>query len=348
MKSFFPVLAIAFIGISYSACASNPKVTKDPSQIVAPFDGRQFKNIEPLPDKSLLNVMAWRIKRIFTVKAWEEVKDQKFFKPEVDRSEKLRIAVINHATALIQLDNMNIMTDPHYSERSSPFSWAGPKRIIQPGIHFNDLPPIDAVVVSHDHYDQLDIPTLKKLSDKWAPKIYVGLGNKPLLDKHGIKNVIEMDWWEVNQLGPLKIQMVPVQHWSARGTGDRRETLWGGFVILGSKKVFFAGDTGFGTGKVFDMIHERIGPLDASLIPIGAYLPREFMKHAHIWPAESVKVHMKLKSKKSLGIHFGTFDGLTDEPIDDPGKRLKAALVENGLNEEDFRVPEFGRTYVFE
>ena len=205
------IITITFITL-VAACSSKPKVKKDPALIVAPFDGEKFNNIEPFADKNIFDVIGWKLSSLFTRKSWEEVKNQKIYKPEVERSDKLRIAIINHATALIQLDQLNILTDSHFSQRACTVSWAGPKRVVQPGISFEDLPPIDAVVVSHDHYDQLDIPTLKKLSDKWAPLIYVGLGNKPLLEENNIQNVIEMDWWERTKLSCPKMQMVPVQH----------------------------------------------------------------------------------------------------------------------------------------
>ena len=342
------ILALSLVFFASTACASNQKVTKDPSQIVAPFDGKKFDNIEPFPDKNVFGVIWWKLGSLFSKESWPDKVDQKFYEPELERSKELKVAVIGHATALIQIDEKNYLTDAHFSERASPVSWAGPKRVIQPAIPFEKLPPIDAVLVSHDHYDALDLPSLKKISDKWGSTIYVGLGNKPLLEEHGIKNVVEMDWWDKDETTGVGVTFVPVQHWSARGTRDRRETLWGGFVIHGSEKqVFFAGDTGYATGKVFRMIHEKLGDMDLSLIPIGAYEPRDFMKNAHVWPAESVKIFQDTKTKKAVGIHFGTFADLTDEAIDDPPKDLKKALSEAGIPEQDFIVPEFGKTYSF-
>ena len=345
MKYF---LFLVLILPSFACASAEKKVTKDPSKIVAPFDGERFDNIEPFPDKSFWkDVLGWQIKRLFTVPSWDRVKDQKFYSATQPSSKELQTAVIGHSTVLIQMDDVNILTDPHYSKRSSPFSWIGPKRVTQPGIDFLSLPPIDIVVISHDHYDHLDLPTLKRLSENHSPNIYVGLGNKKMMKEYGIKNVIEMDWWDGITYKGIKIQMVPVQHWSARSTDDRRTTLWGGFVFHGSKKVFFVGDSGYGTGKVFKMIHERIGDMDLSLIPIGAYMPRKFMKNNHVWPEESVKIHQDVKSKQSVGIHFGTFSDLTDESIDDPPKRLKKALEAAGIPESSFIVPELGKTYNF-
>jgi len=346
MKKTTRWILLLLLALSQNSLAET-KVTRPSQDIVAPFDGTRFQNIEPFADKHFGNVLWWQFKSFFYRERWAKVKDQAFFTPQKKRSETLQVSVINHATALIQLNGVNILTDPHYARRASPVPWAGPKRVIEPAIRFDDLPPIDAVVISHDHYDHLDIETLKRLSNRDGPVIYAGLGNGPLLARNGIDNVVEMDWWQSEKLGNVAIDMVPVQHWSARRTNDRRTTLWGGFVIRGSQQVFFAGDTGYGTGKVFRMIHERYGDMDLSLIPIGAYLPRDFMRNAHVWPEESVKIHKDVGSKHSLGIHFGTFDGLTDEAKNDPSERLREARESAGLDDDEFVAPEFGRTYVY-
>jgi len=334
-------MAVSFL----ASCGSPQKVSKAPSEIVAPFKDGKFDNIEPFADHTLFDVIWWQLTAIFYRASWPDKVEQQLFTPEVQRSEDLKVSVINHATVLIQMNGVNILTDPQFSQRASPLSWAGPERVIQPGIPFKDLPPIDAVVVSHDHYDHLDLPSLKRISDRWQPKIYVGLGNKPLLTEFGITNVTEMDWWQKLELKSIQLQFVPVQHWSARSTGDKRETLWGGYVIHGTKKVFFAGDTGY--GKVFKMIYNNVGAMDLSLIPIGAYAPRAFMKNAHVKPSESVQIFQDTQSQKAVGIHFGTFKNLTDEAIDEPAERLKRALIKEGVAEERFIVPEFGRTYSY-
>lgn len=341
MKTLF-IVFIIIVGTS-SFCGSNTKVTKQRDQIVAPFDGEKFDNLEPFPDKSFFRLLKWKISTLFDDTSWEESLDNKVYKPKYQRSDELKINVINHSTVLIQMNNLNILTDPIYAKRASPVSFAGPKRVIKPGIAFNDLPSIDIVIISHDHYDHLDLETLKKLNDKFSPKIYVGLGNKQLLNDHDIKNVIEMDWWDKIKVYDIEINFVPVQHWSARGTTDKRETLWGGFVIDGKKKVFFAGDTGY--GKVFKLIHQKLGDMDLSLIPIGAYQPRDFMKNAHVWPKESVKIFQDTKTKQAVAIHFGTFSDLTDEAIDQPKKDLYEALKEQNISKDKFIIPEFGKTY---
>lgn len=345
MPKFLTMYPKFMILIAALGCSSPLKVTKDPSLIKAPYNEGKFDNIEPFADKSFFDVLKWQLTFSREKRDWPDQIDQPLNRLKSQRSKDLKVTLIGHSTVLIQLDNLNILTDPQYSLRASPVSWTGPKRVVKPAIPFKELPPIDIVVVSHNHYDHLDLPTLKRLNDKFSPKIYVGLGNKYLLNQYEITNVIEMDWWDSLAFKGIKIDFVPVQHWSARGLFDKRETLWGGFVISGTKKVFFAGDTGY--GKVFKTIGEKYQPIDLSLIPIGAYQPREFMKNAHVWPDESVKIMQDTGTRKAMGIHFGTFADLTDEYIDQPQKDLKAALDKRNMNSSDFIVPEFGLPYEF-
>jgi L-ascorbate metabolism protein UlaG (beta-lactamase superfamily) len=328
--------------LCFQSCSS-AKIVKNRKDIKAPFDGKRFNNIEPFDDKSFWTVLKWR----FTSETaeWDDVENQEFYKPSVQRSMDLKLTMIGHSTVLIQVDNINILTDPQYSNRSSVVSWAGPKRVIQPSIKLEDLPPIDLVLISHNHYDHLDLPTLRSLSKKDAPVILVGLGNNELLKEEGIKNVVELDWWDKYDFKGLPIHFTPVQHWSARGLFDKRMTLWGGFYIEANKKIFFAGDTGY--GKVFKMIHEKYGDMDVGLIPIGAYAPRWFMKNAHINPDEAVKIFKDLKLKKGFGVHFATFKDLTDEPKEEPAQLLKQALKKYGINEDDFIAPKFGPVYKY-
>lgn len=335
-------LRLILIMFALQACAGD-LVQKDKKDIQAPFDGKRFENIEPFADKSLFQVLKWR----FTSKQleWDKVKNQIFYKPKMERSKNLRITLIGHSTVLIQVDGINILTDPHYSKRSSPLSWIGPERIIEPAIRFQDLPPVDVVLISHNHYDHLDLPTLKKLQEAHSPLFLVGLGNQKLLASEGIKNIIEMDWWGEYVFQSIKIHFTPVQHWSARGIFDKRKTLWGGYLIEASKKIFFAGDTGY--GKVFKMINKKYGKMDVGLIPIGAYEPRWFMKKAHVNPTESVKIFKDLELKSAIGIHFGTFNGLTDEPKDQPKIDLVSALNRENLPPDVFIAPEFGQEYEF-
>lgn len=335
-------ILVIFLILSCQSCAGYEK--KNNIKIKAPFDGKRFNNIEPFEDKSLFTVLKWRL--FIDRPDWKDVKNQKFFKPSTLRSDSLKMTLIGHSTVLIQVNNINILTDPHFSMRSSPVSFAGPKRVILPAIKFNDLPPIDLVLISHNHYDHLDLPTLKKLSDKFSSTILVGLGNLDLLKSEGIKNVYELDWWDKFDFKGVPVHFTPAQHWSARGPFDKRETLWGGFYIEARKKIFFAGDTGY--GKIFKMINKKYGDMDIGLIPIGAYAPRWFMKNTHVSPEESVKIFKDLNLKKALGIHFGTFKDLTDEPRLKPIEDLKSSLIKNSMDKKDFIAPDFGKEYSFD
>lgn len=337
-KLFYPFLAVLLF-----ACCSKSPVQREKENIVAPFDGLKFNNLEPFKDKSFWTLLKWRLNAEGDVKWPEEVKS-KVYKPKVKRTkDSTHIYVINHATVLIQINGVNILTDPTYADRASPFSFAGPKRARMPGILFDDLPKIDFVLISHNHYDHLNLETLKRLQTRDNPLILAGLGNQKLLKGEGLKNVKVMDWWEQHDISPIKIIFVPAQHWSARTPWDKRETLWGGFYITSSdKKIYFAGDTGY--GKFFKLIKEKLGSPDLALLPIGAYEPRWFMKNAHINPEEAVWAFQDLGAARAIGIHFGTFK-LTDEGIDQPVIDLTKAIKKYKLLPGKFIAPEFGQHY---
>jgi L-ascorbate metabolism protein UlaG (beta-lactamase superfamily) len=234
---------------------------------------------------------------------------------------RIRVTWINHATMLVQMDGVNILTDPIWSERCSPVSFAGPKRHRPPGLRFEDLPPIDAVLVSHNHYDHLDLPTLRRLH---GVPVFTPLGNAAIIGAGA-----DLDWWDEAQISErVKITLVPAQHFCARGISDRDATLWGGFVISGpSGHAYFAGDTGW--GKHFDEIRERFGPMRVAMLPIGAYLPRWFMRPAHISPAEAVDAHLALQARNSVVMHYATFR-LGDDGYEQPLLDLRSALAAKG------------------
>lgn len=250
----------------------------------------------------------------------------------------LRITFVNHATLLVQMDGLNILTDPIWAERTSPVAFAGPKRHRPPGIRFHDLPPIDAVLISHNHYDHLDIATLRRLRRSHAMPIVTPLGNGLLMERHGIKEVRELDWWKETPLSEsVRVTLVPAQHFSARGLSDRDANLWGGFVISGpSGNVYFAGDTGW--GRHFADIGVRFAPIRAALLPIGAYLPRWFMQPVHIDPAQAVEAHFALAAQTSIAMHYGTF-ALGDDGMMDPLRDLHIAISERG-NPRFWVLPE--------
>lgn len=255
---------------------------------------------------------------------------------------------IGHATVLLQVGGLNILTDPIFSERASPFSWIGPKRKTPPAMRIDELPRIDVVIVSHNHYDHLDLPTLRALDQQTGgPPLYLmPLGVGDWLKREGFSHVRQLDWWQSHPVGNVRFHFTPVQHWSARGLFDRFATLWGGWVIeaqVGGKsfKTFFTGDTGY--SQDFADIHRRFGDVDFAMIPIGAYEPRWFMKPQHVNPEEAVQIHRDLRSRRSLGIHWGAFE-LTDEGLDEPAAALSAAVTEAGLGPDEFHVTPAGQT----
>ncbi|MEJ6021655.1 MBL fold metallo-hydrolase [Ramlibacter sp. PS4R-6] len=258
---------------------------------------------------------------------------------------------IGHASTLVQCGGLNVLTDPVFSERASPLDFVGPKRAQPPGIALADLPPIDVVVISHNHYDHLDLASVRALSDRSDGRtlILVPLGLKPFLEREGVRNVAEMDWWDRRVVGGVEFHLVPVQHWSARGLGDRNQTLWGGWAVFAPDlRWYFSGDTGysrdFADTRARLAAKARDGVLfDVALLAIGAYEPRWFMTEQHMNPAEAVQAHKDLGARRSVGIHWGTFS-LTDEPLDAPPRDLAAARRAMGVADEDFFVVKIGET----
>lgn len=252
---------------------------------------------------------------------------------------------IGHATLLLRVGGLNILTDPQFSQRASPLAFAGPMRVVQPALALDELPHIDAVLVSHSHYDHLDVASVQALAAQRGgpPRFFVGLGLKPWFAELGITNVEELDWWDSRAFEGVRIHFVPVQHWSARTPWDRNRTLWGGFVVEHPDlRFFFAGDTGY--SRDFLDIAARLGPIDLAAIPIGGYAPRWFMRVQHVDPGEAVQIHLDLGARQSVAIHWGTFDDLTDESLYEPPERLRAALAARGLPQESFWVLKHGET----
>ena len=256
------------------------------------------------------------------------------------------ITFVGHSTFLIKTKYINILTDPVYSNRASPVAFLGPKRFTRPGISFDELPKIDVVVISHNHYDHMDLATLKKLNHTFHPAFIVPIGNASILKKAGIMHVIELDWWQHIKIKSVVITLLPAKHSSQRGWFDFNRSLWGAYGIqAGSEKIFFAGDTAY--GEHFKAIQEKWGQPNLSLIPIGAYWPRDILKSYHMNPAEAVKAHLDLKSHKSIGMHWGTFH-LSSEPIQQPLTDLYNARMRYNISKHSFQVLNFGdKTYVY-
>jgi L-ascorbate metabolism protein UlaG (beta-lactamase superfamily) len=256
---------------------------------------------------------------------------------------------IGHATALVQIGAANVLTDPHFSERASPVQWAGPRRWQPPALTLAELPRIDVVLISHNHYDHLDEGSVRALNAQpgGPPLFVVPLGIERWLEGVGITNAKALDWWDQIEIAGLKIHLTPVQHWSRRTFADTNTTLWGGFVIEGDsdgrrRRVFFSADTGY-SATHFSEIGARLGPFDLALLPIGGYEPRWFMKAQHVNPEEAVQIHKDLRARRSLGIHWGTFQ-LTDEPLDQPVRDLAAARDKLGVPAQDFVTVRHGQT----
>lgn len=273
---------------------------------------------------------------------WPSAVPVKAQRPPGPRRDEVVVTFVGHSTFLIQTATANVLTDPVFARRAGPFSFAGPRRVRDPGVRFDDLPPISLVLLSHNHYDHCDLAALRLLQRRFQPKVVTPLGNGRLLRTAGISLVEELDWWEKTAAAPLPITMTPAQHFSARGPFDRNRALWGGFLIeAGQLRILHAGDSGY--GPHFQEIAARLGPIDLALLPIGAYEPRWFMKDIHMNPAEAVQAHLDLGARRSIAMHFGTFQ-LTPEGIDEPARALGHALGERGVPPERFQALEVGES----
>jgi L-ascorbate metabolism protein UlaG (beta-lactamase superfamily) len=251
-----------------------------------------------------------------------------------------RVTWLGHSTVLLQLDGQHLLTDPHLSERVSPVSFLGPRRKGPLVATPEDLPRIDVVLISHSHYDHLDAETIDRIARRGATQFVVPLGLGEWFRDRGIDRVIELDWWQQREVGGFRIHSVPVQHWSRRGLFDRNRSLWSGWIAeRGGFRFFHPGDTGYSPD--FKQIGARFAPVDLAALPIGAYEPSWFMRLYHIDPDEAVAVHCDVGARQSMAVHWGTFD-LTDEPLDEPPRRLAEALRRRGMPGERFWVPQHG------
>jgi N-acyl-phosphatidylethanolamine-hydrolysing phospholipase D len=239
---------------------------------------------------------------------------------------------IGHSTVLLQLDGVNVLTDPHWSARASPLSWAGPRRLSPPGLRLEDLPRIHVVVISHDHYDHLDLRTVQRLAETHDPLFLVPLGLKAWFAENGMSRVEELDWWQEREIRGVRLVCVPAQHFSQRTLWDGNTRLWASWAVLGGQRRFyFSGDTGYFGG--FKETGRRLGPFDLAALAIGAYVPPEIMKTVHTTPEEAVQAFLDLGARVLLGIHWGTFD-LAEEPLDEPPLRMLAEIRRRGIDAE--------------
>ena len=253
---------------------------------------------------------------------------------------------IGHSTLLVQMGGLTFLTDPIWSNIPSPLPPLGPRRFVPPAVAINELPTIDFVMISHNHYDHLDLPTLRVLAGRNPQTLFlVPLGNAALLQRHGIDNVRELDWGESVGLAGLTVHCLPAQHWSKRSLTDTNKALWSSWAVIGERRRFYhAGDTGYFAG--FKQIADYLGPFDLAAVPIGAYAPRQMMRASHMNPEEAVSAALDLDAKTAVAMHFGTFD-LSDEPLNQPPWRFKQAAVAQGLGEQQAWVLKIGETRSF-
>ena len=307
-------------------------------------DGTFRNNHYPAIDKSRSELLKWwwHRQRPEPVSFPLAEQDPRFLR---ENHTEPTLTWIGHATLLIQYDGMNILTDPHFTLRASPVGFLGPRRHTPPGLALDDLPTIDLVVISHNHYDHLDRGTVERLYARQVdrpPRFFVPLGQKQWFDDLGVPNVVELDWGQSANYKGWGVHAVPTQHWSGRSLWDRNQVLWAGWVLEHpSFRFLFAGDTGYSPD--FADIGTRFGPIDLAAIPIGAYEPRWFMSSSHVNPEEALKIHKDIRARYSVGIHWGTFQ-LTDEPMDEPPVRLKRVLERADVPRDRFFVMQHGET----
>ena len=286
------------------------------------FDGRRFYNPDAQQVPGLGALLRWKLTSR-PERSPRFISDvEQTIPPGRVKGGGLRTTLVNHSTVLLQQGGSNILTDPIWSERASPASWIGPRRRRKPGVAWENLPAIDAVLISHNHYDHLDLATLRRLAARGETTFIIPARGAALLRSKNIGPAHELDWGESLTLPGFTVHCVPAMHFSSRGIYDRNRTLWCGYVIESQQRlVYFAGDTGF--GRHFAQIRERFGSPHLALLPIGAYEPRWFMSPVHMAPDEALRAHQILAAKTSIAIHHGTFK-LTDEGIDTPRQQLMA------------------------
>lgn len=304
------------------------------------YDGKKFHN-NPLSNHTFNDTLKWMLTR--KPARWpKEVVYPKSTPPRFAENELL-ITFVNHSTLLIQWDGINILTDPIWSQRAGPLQGLGPKRVCEPGINFEDLPPIDLVLISHNHYDHMDLSTLRQIQNQFHPLFITGLGNRDYLERKKLENVIELDWWQkITPKAHIDITFVPSKHFSMRNVWNRNKTLWGGFVLKKEDELlYFAGDTAYGAH--FKEIRNHFGSPKIAFLPIGAFEPRWFMEIVHMSPDEAIQAHQDLGSPKSIAIHFGTFR-LADEDFDAPARLLNIGLKKNKISEEEFLILKPGES----
>jgi L-ascorbate metabolism protein UlaG (beta-lactamase superfamily) len=312
------------------------------------FDGTRFFVPGFASDKSFADLFRFLGSRGAQV-AWPKQVANPPHEPPAERitGNDLRVTFIGHATVLIQTQGLNLLIDPVFSERASPVSFAGPRRVNAPGLALDELPPLDAILLTHNHYDHLDLASLSHLAKHRPCPVLTPLGNDRILQNHDAAIQAQaFDWGATAALrNGVAVHFEPCYHWSARGLGDRRMALWAAFVIETSgSKIYHIGDTGYFKGEIFRAMRVKHGPVRLAILPIGAYEPRWFMRDHHIDPEEAVAIFQDCGAAHALAHHWGTFQ-LTHEAIDEPPKRLAIALERAGIPAEHFQVKRPGEYF---
>jgi L-ascorbate metabolism protein UlaG (beta-lactamase superfamily) len=307
------------------------------------FDGHRFHNVDPEAKTRPLSDV-WKWSRARRPAAWpRNIVDEIPPLPSTPAGEVISVTFIGHSTFLLRWGGITLLTDPVFAPHAGPWGRTGPRRARGPAYPLDQLPKVDLVLQSHNHYDHLDLGTHEAIGRRDGARIVTPLGNGAYLPKRVRGWVDERDWWGVCEPLPgVRVTVVPAQHFSARTPWDRDRALWGGLVVeCGGRTVYFAGDSGY--CRHFGEIGERFPTIDLALVPIGAYDPRWFMRPVHMDPEEALKAHLDLRARRSIAMHFGTFQ-LTDEPIDEPAERLRAAMRAAGVADASFQVPRPGET----
>lgn len=311
--------------------------------------GGRFHNLEPVPSHGLGEFLRWQLspgRRFPKGKQYHLLRPDAHLlsHPPVDA----QLTWLGHSSFLFQYRGLNILTDPVLSDRASPFRFLGPKRYTPAALKVQDLPTVHRVLISHNHYDHLDEYTVRQLHRRFGDDLQfcIPMGLRRWFERRGIHNLVELGWWQSHKLGDGdEAFCLPAQHFSGRTATDGNTTLWCSWLLqIDGYRFYFAGDTGY--GQLFSQIGELFAPIHLALLPIGAYDPRWFMAPVHVAPEEAVHIHRDLGARQSVAMHWGTFV-LTDEPMDEPPRRLRKALDEQGVDENCFRVMQHGETLVF-